>query len=458
MKLRPLSRRTFLRGVVAGSAVALALPPLEAMFNARGQLADAQAGDLGPIFGMFFWANGLPWHAGHGAEQAQQGHADLWTPAAAGEGYAPSQLMTPLASHQVSVVTGLEPHTDIPTSPGGQGDGHMRGFMVSMTSDRPRSEGFDHPSHTLTARRPTLDQYVAKHPDFYGEALPRFRSLVLGVSEARFHDYGHWNAVSYNGPDDLNLPISDPTQLYDLLFQVPEDTSELARRAALLDAVMEDADSLRSQLGGADKERLDAHLEHLFEVQRRLELGVQACQAPTPPSASPDMLQQTGILAELLALGLQCNLTRVFSFMLSSPASTHIYSNLNVVSGMHKTCHDGVWQGVRDITNYHMQGFSLLLEALANAVDPTDTSLLDRALVYGASEYGEGWKHGVKEMPVVLAGGACGKLRRNTHVREAGGNLSKAHVTLLRSLGINTPSYGFNGGETSDAFGELLIG
>jgi hypothetical protein len=91
-------------------------------------------------------------------------------------------------------------------------------------------------------------------------------------------------------------------------------------------------------------------------------------------------------------------------------------------------------------------------------VDPTGTSLLDRALVYGASEYGEGWKHGVKEMPVVLAGGACGKLQAGTHVREAGGNLSKAHVTLLRALGINTPSYGFNGGETSEAFDELLLG
>ena len=75
--MKPLSRRTVLRGAVGGAVVSLALPPLEAMLGSRGAHAD---GTLpGPIFGLFFWANGMPWHAGHGGEQA--GYADLWTPA-----------------------------------------------------------------------------------------------------------------------------------------------------------------------------------------------------------------------------------------------------------------------------------------------------------------------------------------------------------------------------------------
>ncbi|MEZ4446031.1 MAG: DUF1552 domain-containing protein [Polyangiaceae bacterium] len=444
-----------LRGAIAGGTVALALPPLEAMFDDRGALADGT--ELGPIFGVFFWANGLPWHAGHGSEQASQGHPDLWTPAQTGAGYTPSQLLAPLAGHQVSVVTGLEPQTEIPATPGGQGDGHMRGFMVSLTSDRPRSEGFDHPSHTLTALRPSLDQYVAKHDDFYGAEPPRFRSVQLGVSEARFHDYGHWNAISYNGPDSLNLPLSSPAQLHDLLFAVPADAPALARRAELLDAVMDDAKALEARLGAADKQRLAAHLAHLDEIQRRLELGVQACEPPPVPADSGDVLEKTSIMSELLALALGCGLTRVFSFMLTSPATTHIFSNLGVPNGMHKTCHDGTWDGVRDITTYQMQAFARHLDELAAVQDPTGTSLIDRALVYGCSEYGEGWKHGTREMPVIFAGGANGAIRRGVHVREAGGNLSKAHVTLLRALGIATPSYGFNGGETSDDFASLLI-
>lgn len=448
-----LSRRTALRGLAGGAAVSLSLPLLEAMVGPRGARADA--GTEGPIFGVFFWANGLPWHAGHGGAQAA-GQGDLWTPATTGAGFAATPLLSPLGAHPYSVATGLEPKCEIPAAPDGQGDGHMRGFMVALTGDRPRSEGFNHPAHTLTALRPSLDQYVAKHDDFYAAGVPRFRSLQIGVSEARFHDYGHWNAISYNGPDSLNLPIMDPMQLYGLLFSVPDDIDVVARRANLLDAVMGDAGDLAQRLGAADKMRLEAHLDHLAEIQRRLELSALPCEAPTPPGATSDLHAKTTIMAQLLAIGLGCGLTRVFSFMLTSPATTHVFSNLGVPDGMHKTCHDGLWTQVRDITTYHMQAFSLFLDQLGAVVDPMGVSLLDRAVIFGTSEYGEGWQHGNKEHPVVIAGRGCGAINPGVHQRVQDGNLSMAHVTVLRALGIDTPSYGFNGGETSDALDDLL--
>jgi hypothetical protein len=453
MKRPALSRRTVLRGMAGGACVSLALPALEAMVGPRG--AHAEPGTEGPIFGVFFWANGLPWHAGHGATQAA-GQGDLWTPSTTGPGFSPAGLLAPLGAHPYSVATGLEPKCEIPAVPDGQSDGHMRGFMVALTSDRPRSEGFDHPSHTLTALRESIDQHVARHEQFYATGVPRFRSLQIGVSEARFHDYGHWNAISYNGPDSLNLPIMDPMQLYGLLFAVPGDVEVVARRARLIDAVMGDAQDLAQRLGAADKMRLDAHLSHLSEIQRRLELAASPCEAPAPPGATADLHARTTIMAQLLAIGLGCGLTRVFSFMLTSPATTHVFGNLGVPDGMHKTCHDGEWARVRDITAYQMQAFGLFLDQLAAVVDPMGVSLLDRAVIFGTSEYGEGWQHGNKEHPVVIAGRGCGALRPGVHQRVPDGNLAMAHVTVLRALGIDTPSYGFNGGETSDDLGELL--
>jgi len=56
-----------------------------------------------------------------------------------------------------------------------------------------------------------------------------------------------------------------------------------------------------------------------------------------------------------------------------------------------------------------------------------------------------------------VAGGGNGRIRRNVHVREAGGNISKAHVTMLRGVGLDTPSFGWNGGETSEAFSDILV-
>lgn len=451
----PLSRRTLLRGAIGGTAVALAIPPLEAMFA-----ADAKAADPGtePIFGLFYWANGVPWHAGHGPEQgANSPGGDLWTPAAVGQDFAPSPLLTPLAAHKVSVATGLTPHTEVPQPDNGQSDGHMRGFMVAMTGDRIRPEGFDHPSHTLTCLRPTLDQYIATHPDFYGNAPSRFRSLIVGVSEARFHDYGHWNAISYTGPDSPIPAIHVPAQLYGLLFNVPGDLMEVARRATLVDAVLEDAKSLQGRLGGTDKQRLEAHLAHLREVQRRLDLASGTCEmVPPAPGDSADLIARTELHSQILATALACGLTRVFSFMLTSPATTHVFNNLGVPNGMHQVCHDGQWDQVRAVTEYQMLAFARLLDQLALSVDPMGVSLLDRALVYGCSEYGEGYKHSVAEMPVVLAGGAGGNIIRGHHYREPGGNLCKVHVTILRALGIDTPSYGFNGAETTEHLTGIL--
>ncbi len=451
---KPLSRRTFLRGTAAGTAVALALPPLEAMLNSRGAFADATT--VGPFFGLFFWANGLPWHAAHGGEQGAAGHPDLWTPSATGAGFSYTTLMSPLARHRVSVATGLEPKTAIPSSPGGQGDGHMRGFMVAVTGNRPRSEGFDHPSHTLTALSPSLDQYVARHPAFYGAEPARFRSIEVGVSDARFHEYGHWNAISYNGPDSTNAPIKRPTQLFDALFDIPVETTGVEPRTLALDAVIEDAADLRRKLGARDQERLDAHLENIFEIQRRLEPTELACTVPARPTNAGSLHQRTQKMAQLLATAVSCGVTRVFSFMLTSPATTHVFSNLGVRDGMHKACHDGDWTDVRNITEHQMEAFGLFLDAFAAIEMPTGSTLLDEGLIYGTSEYGEGWKHGVRELPVVLAGQACGRLAPNVHVRSPRGNLSEAQLTALRAIGLPDGSWGANGGETSSVLSEML--
>jgi hypothetical protein len=327
--------------------------------------------------------------------------------------------------------------------------------MVALTADRPRPEGFDHPSHTLTALRPTLDQVVARHPMFY-PVPARFRSLQVGISDARFHDYGHWNAISYNGPDAINPPIMRPTQLFDLLFDVPPNVEELGRRSAVLDAVLDDARALEARLGSRDRERLQSHVEHIYEIQNRLAVAGGSCEKPPRPNDGGDLLARTATMAELLALAVSCGQTRVVSFMLTSPATTHVFDNLGAPDGMHKVCHDGNWDVVRNIAAHQMEAFALFLDAFAGIDHPAGGTLLDRGCVFGTSEYGEGYFHSVKEFPAILAGGACGRMNAGVHVREPDGNISKVHLTILRALGLPFDSFGFNGGQTSDTLGGML--
>ena len=71
MTRHQLSRRTFLKGCLAGATVSLGLPTFEAMLDDRGAFADGTQRE--PFFGLFYWANGTPWHAAHGQEQALAG-------------------------------------------------------------------------------------------------------------------------------------------------------------------------------------------------------------------------------------------------------------------------------------------------------------------------------------------------------------------------------------------------
>jgi hypothetical protein len=315
--------------------------------------------------------------------------------------------------------------------------------------------GFDQPNHILTALRPTLDQLVAKHPKFY-KTPPRFRSLQVGISPARFHPFGHWNAISLNGPDSMNPPIMNATELFDLLFAVPGESAEQGRRAKALDAVLDDAKQLRGRLGTRDAARLDSHLDQLAELQRRLSTSSVACKTPKRPSEELDLHKKTTVMADLLAIAVNCGLTRAFSFMLTSPATTHVFSNLGVGNDMHTTCHNGAWDDIRKITQYQMEAFALLLDALVRVPLPSGKTLYDRACILGTSEYGEGWKHGEKEHPVVLAGRAGGRLNAGVHTREAGGNLCKAQLTVLKALGLPFDSFGFNGAETSSPVAGML--
>src|SRR5258708_33327798 len=89
-----LSRRTALRGLLAGTAVSGGLPPLEAMFNANGTAYPA-GGALPKRLGIFFW--------GHG------GKLDRWNPMTTGPDCMPNVENRPLRPAQayVSIDSGV---------------------------------------------------------------------------------------------------------------------------------------------------------------------------------------------------------------------------------------------------------------------------------------------------------------------------------------------------------------
>jgi hypothetical protein len=470
-----ISRRRLLRGMLRGSAVALGLPLFEAMLNENGTALAAGAG-LPVRYGLFFWGNGLPWtyrHSGttdtvtKGLDHPLAAFTDLYTPVTQGKGFAVTETLKPLERHlaNLNVVSGLEPKTAIPAKPVGQSDGHMRGIAVALTADQIRSQGFDHDPHIFAVNRATLDQYIAKHPQFYTDGAPQFRSLELGMSSAVLHDFGTWNSVSHNGPNSINPPLRDPQRLFERLFSVKPDLTEISRRTSVLDVVAEDTRQLKGRLGKRDGERLDEHLTHINEIERRLNAASVSCVTPSAPAGTAagetKVLEKLDIMSDILVAALRCDVTRVFTIAFTTGASLMQMNGAGQINGsggrqLHDACHGGARDVITAFTKLNFTAFATLLDKLSAEKDVNGQTLLDSSLIMGTSEYGEGFTHSNKEHPFIFAGKAGGKVESGWHVRDEGGNMARAHLTVLRALGVDAPSYGFNGGETSDALPFLL--
>lgn len=441
--MKPLSRRTILRGMLQGTAVSVALPPLEAMFNSGGT-AYAAGGGLPLRFGLFFWGNGtLP---------------ERWIPTGDGAEWTLSEQLEPLAAVKdwVSVVSGMSLHTDniYPHTSGAAGI--LSGCNLKAYEDG-REDG--------TFEVPSIDQVIAS--EIGGETI--YRSLETGVLPGT-------NGYSYNGPNNRNPPELSPLAFYERIFgasfREPGEEGvvdpKLALRRSVLDAVMGDIDRVNARVGAADKIRLEQHLTGVRELELRLARlqedppNLEACSRPAIPAADfPDVDGRHPIrdihraMTDLLVMAVACDQTRVFSHWFSDPLNNKLFPDATM--GHHSLTHDepGEQPEVNMVTKFIVGEFAYMVEQLAS-IPEGDETLLDHMVLLGTSEHGLGQTHSFDEMPILLAGNACGALRQGVHYRSfTGENASHALLSVIRAMDISAPSFGVGDGEVSDGLSAI---
>jgi hypothetical protein len=443
--MKPLSRRTILRGMLQGTAVSVALPPLEAMFNSGGT-AYAAGGGLPLRFGLFFWGNGtLP---------------DRWTPTGEGADWALSEQLEPLAGVKdwITVVSGMSLHTDniYPHTSGAAG--MLSGSNLKAYEDG-RQDG--------TFEVPSIDQIIAS--EIGGDTI--YRSLETGVLPGT-------GGFSYNGPNNRNPPELSPLAFYERIFgasfREPGEEGvvdpKLALRRSVLDAVMGDIERINGRVGAADRIRLDQHLTGVRELELRLARlqedppNLEACARPDMPSAEfPEFEGRHPIrdihraMTDLLVMAVACDQTRVFSHWFSDPLNNKLFPEATM--GHHSLTHDepGEQPEVNMVTQFIMGEFAYMVEQLA-AIPEGDETLLDHMVLLGTSEHGRGQTHSFDDMPIVLAGNASGALRQGIHHRSfTGENASHVLLSLVRAMDISAPSFGVGDGEVSDGLSAIEV-
>jgi hypothetical protein len=456
--MKPMPRRSVLRGILAGSGVALALPLFEAMLNEHGT-ALANGGEIPKRFGVWFWGNGT--------------HPGNWAPAVTGPGWEPSPLLSGLAAVKdyINVISGGV----LPTT--GSNNPHVEGAVGILAGGNPLL----HPSYNgqggdwdfLTVPSASVDEVAASH---LGDATT-FRNLAAAVTPVHTSDAGSVNApgtaisyISHPAPYVFNPPMLDPSVLFSYLFGAgiptgePPQPASLAR-ARVLDAILEDAHALDARLGASDRQRLEQHLDGIDRLQQQLTTIVmpgEACAQLPDPGNPQSNRDRARVMADLLAMAFACDLSRVMTLQFSSPASHVDYPDIGVASAnlgtsFHEYQHQqGYNATVVTTLGYFMDVFSDFVSALA-ALPEAGGNLLDHSCILGTSDVSGGWDHAMTDFPLLVAGRAGGALTHpGTHVSLAGGNASRVPLTCLRAIGAPVEVWGSDQFATSDPIAELL--
>jgi len=328
--------------------------------------------------------------------------------AQSGEGYAFSKILSPLEKHRavLTPISGLyHPH--------GLGHHHncqkiwLTGGKVGATE-----------RNTIS-----LDQLMAQKT----AELTRYSSLELSSDG----DTLAWTA------DGIRLPAErTPSVVFKRLFEAPaggidKQRRGLQRKGSILDLVLEDARRLDSQLGQADRGRLEQYLTSVRETEIRAQRADKWLDTPLPKVDAatrsridrPVTQQMVGeyfrAMYDLIVLAFQTDMTRVATFSSGSEGQGLPIPEIQIKQDRHSLSHhNGNPKRLADLSSsdtFNIQQFAYLLDRLTEVKD-ADGPLIDSTMALYGSGMSYGHSHGNANLPIVLAGGAKLGLKHGRHV------------------------------------------
>jgi len=427
---KALPRRTFLRGLGAS----VALPLLDAMSPAMTALAATPANPVRRLAFIY-----MPMGATIGR----------WTPAQEGRimELSPSlQSLTPFLD-QLTVVSNLELKNAYSAG------NHATANSAFLSAAKAKmTEGTDYELGT------TVDQIAAKQigKDSPLPSLELCMDLLTTVGDC---DNGfacaYQNNLSWSSPTTPLPAEAHPRVVFERLFgdggSASERRAELRKNASILDWITEDIAGLRSSLGPGDRSRVNHYLDTVREVERRIQKAeTQAAESKLPPLDRPigvpaAYADHAKLMFDLQALALQADITRVITFQLARETSNRTYPEIGVPDPHHALTHHGgnpeKMERVAKINAFHVSLFAYYLDKLKSIPDG-DGTLLDHSLLLYGSGMGNPDVHDHVNLPIVVAGGAAGRMKGARHIRyKEPVPLANLHLTLLDKAGVRLDAF-----------------
>ncbi|MDZ4697909.1 MAG: DUF1552 domain-containing protein [Deltaproteobacteria bacterium] len=457
MKWRPLSRRAFL----GGAGTILPLPFLESLVPKRAQAATSPIKRAVFVFSP----NGFVW--------------DSIFPNKTGSDYTMPASLASLQPLRAKVALPMHLDNSVGKFPGD----HANGTACFMTNLRPKqTTGTD-----IAAGGPSIDQFLVQN---LGPQPTKFPYLNVGFAGqigqggGGSGDFGvsleYINSVSWESKTK-QLPFRQgPDKEFANLFSgsdpVASNTDQLKRanyKKSVLDVNLAEANTLKKKLSGDDGLKLDRFMSGVSELEKRVTgmPGSAASGMCGKRYAAPVRVPNTNYYGDwqkgwyqMIAMALECDLTRVVTFMLGAGFSNQSYGFLGIGDPSqpysadvqhHIISHHGADNAkltkLRKIDKFTFDTYGAFLGMLNLVDEGGGKTLLDNSVVYISSDVADG-DHAHANYPVVLGGSAGGRLKTGQYWKFSDKKQSDLFTTILRAFDINK-----NHADSTGPITEMLV-
>ena len=198
-----------------------------------------------------------------------------------------------------------------------------------------------------------------------------------------------------------------------------------AMNLSILDFVREQAHEISRGVSAADRRRMDEYLTSIREIERRI-------QAPPPdlpegvtagmerPTRVPTLFRDHfRLMADLLVLALQTDMTRVATLVMATEGNRRSYPELGFTEEHHGVSHHtrkpDLIEKFKKINEHHVGEMAYLIDRLSK-VREGDGSLLDNCMIVYGSGMADGNRHAHADIPTVLFGKGGGTINPGRHV------------------------------------------
>jgi hypothetical protein len=414
-----INRRHFLRGA---GGVMLSLPMLEIMGNEK------KSAQPPTRFLTVFQPNGV--------------YPKAWNVEGEGKDYKFSRILQPLESLR-------EDFTLLSNIDNTEAGNHVSMTAAFLTGKNIFNKG----------SFKSVDQIIA---DKIGKNT-LFPSLVLGTEpprQGRSNDAPiSWaNTVCWRAPSQRLSPEINPRVAFDRMFRHVMDPVAAKKRGAIrksvLDLAKDDLQILQKKASRLDKAKLDEYYTSL----RAVEQGIEKSQNPPkrdwvspmkpeyirPAAGIPrDRAQHLKLMMDLMVLAFWTDTTRVGTLMAAHGFSRQNFGFLDGVQGDHHgmSHHKEKEKSVEEYTKvsvWYASQVAYLLKRMKE-IDDGAGFMLDNSLVLYGSGMKDGNGHIKKNLPLVVAGKAGGKLKPGTHLKTSESTpLPNLLVTVQQTFGIES--------------------